>query len=765
MQNSSFAPSLKRTSRFRVIFSAVVALAFACAGGDSRATVPTGSLTNARYAHTAANLPDGRVLIAGGHRVSGSLSSMTTGAEIYDPATGTFAPTGSLVVARAEHATATLADGRILVVGGLGQVGGTAADLNNAETYDPVSGTWTATGTMSVGRRAPIALTLHDGRVLVVGGSAAIASSEIFDPATNSFTPTGSLGTARGNPAAALLADGRVLVAGGYPLTNSAWLSSAEIWDPATGVWSATGSMTAIRAYATATTLSNGHVLVAGGFDGNAFSAATELYDPATGTFAQTGALNVPREGHMAAILSDGNVVISGGTASTWIVEGSDEIYDVVSGLWHTAGSMSTARNHHTLSLLSSGNVLIAGGSPGPQAGAELFFPSCSTAVNSLTPTSQGFTSGGGSGSVALSVPVSCGWSITRLPSWMTVTSGTTGMGSTTVAYTVAPMTTMGGRGATPRIADIDFPVNQTGVCSPAATLSPTSQSFTASAGTGSTNVTYGAGCTWTVTGVPAWVTLTSSASGQGNGTVTYTIAANTGAARSATLTIGNTSFVVNQAAVAPVCDPAAVPSISPASASYSSSSASGSVTVTHGAGCAWSVSGAPAWITITAGASGQGNGTVAYSVAGNAGSARSATFTIATKSFSVSQAAPTSGCTTVPIASGVLASGALAGGDCTSGARGSSYYTDRYMFTGAPGQRISVQLSSSAFDTYVYLRDPSNTVIASNDDGGGGTNSRIPASSGSYTLPAGSSGTYVIEVTSYGAFATGAYTLTYTQY
>ncbi len=89
---------------------------------------------------------------------------------------------------------------------------------------------------------------------------------------------------------------------------------------------------------------------------------------------------------------------------------------------------------------------------------------------------------------------------------------------------------------------------------------------------------------------------------------------------------------------------------------------------------------------------------------------------------------------------------------------RGSWYYADRYSFSASAGQQVAILLTSSAFDTYLYLIGPSGTVIAQNDDGGGGTNSRIPASSGYYTLP--STGTYIIEVTSYAVNATGIYTL-----
>jgi len=115
-----------------------------------------------------------------------------------------------------------------------------------------------------------------------------------------------------------------------------------------------------------------------------------------------------------------------------------------------------------------------------------------------------------------------------------------------------------------------------------------------------------------------------------------------------------------------------------------------------------------------------------------------------------------------VAVVSGVTSSGVLASTDCTAGARGAGYYTDRYSFTGAAGQLVSIQLTSNVFDTYLYLKNPAGALIASNDDGGGGTNSRIPATSGNFTLPA--SGTFVIEATSYSTQRTGAYVLVFTR-
>lgn len=134
----------------------------------------------------------------------------------------------------------------------------------------------------------------------------------------------------------------------------------------------------------------------------------------------------------------------------------------------------------------------------------------------------------------------------------------------------------------------------------------------------------------------------------------------------------------------------------------------------------------------------------------------------ISSSSIATSSVGAVNNCGTTGVTFGITSNGSLATNDCTAGARGANYYTDRYSFTGTPGQQIAIQLSGS-FDTFVNLKNPAGSVIASNDDGGGGTNSRIPATSGNFTIPAGATGTYVIEVTSYSTFAIGSYSLTVT--
>jgi len=79
--------------------------------------------------------------------------------------------------------------------------------------------------------------------------------------------------------------------------------------------------------------------------------------------------------------------------------------------------------------------------------------------------------------------------------------------------------------------------------------ISPTSASVPASGGSGTVSVTTQTGCSWTASSNASWITISSGASGSGNGSVAYSVAANTGAARTGTLTIAGQTFTVNQAA------------------------------------------------------------------------------------------------------------------------------------------------------------------------------------------------------------------------
>jgi hypothetical protein len=160
--------------------------------------------------------------------------------------------------------------------------------------------------------------------------------------------------------------------------------------------------------------------------------------------------------------------------------------------------------------------------------------------------------------------------------------------------------------------------------------INPTSQSFASNGGSGSVGVTATNGCAWTAVSNAAWVTVTGGAAGTGNGTVNFTAAANTGAARSGTITVAGQTFTVSEAV-------ACTYNINPSSRTFALTGGTGTVQVTAPASCAWTAVSNANWIKLTDGASGSGNGTVAYT-AQPAGKDRSGTVTIATQTFTVTE-------------------------------------------------------------------------------------------------------------------------------
>lgn len=170
-----------------------------------------------RDSHTATLLLNGKVLIVGGpdHSGTGAWAS----AELYNPSTGTFSPTGSMIIGRYRHTATRLASGKVLITGGFdGLVG-----LSSAELYDPSTGTFNLIGDMTSKRLAHTATPLPNGKVLITGGSdghyelgsaAFLATAELFDPSTEMFAITGAMGATRFTHAATLLPSGKVLVTG-----------------------------------------------------------------------------------------------------------------------------------------------------------------------------------------------------------------------------------------------------------------------------------------------------------------------------------------------------------------------------------------------------------------------------------------------------------------------------------------------------------------------------------------------------------------------
>jgi hypothetical protein len=199
-----------------------------------------------------------------------------------------------------------LASGKVLVAGG------------SAELYDPATGTFALAGPYA--DTTPMlwmtATLLLDGRVLLTGGSsgATVGAAELFDPQSGTFSITGPRNETELSTAT-LLTDGTVLV-----VTASFDVSpdDADVYDPASGKFTHIGQTIGYHGYSAVVRLADGSVLISGGeaFGGSG-SSSVELYRPATRTFASTGDMATGRQMHTATLLPDGSVLIAGGL-SVW---------------------------------------------------------------------------------------------------------------------------------------------------------------------------------------------------------------------------------------------------------------------------------------------------------------------------------------------------------------------------------------------------------------------------------------------------------------
>jgi hypothetical protein len=283
--------------------------------GEGRISGPipfSGRVFAQRAFHDAVSLADGRVLLVGGD-LAGSL-------EIFDPsvgARGEFRSAGSMIHGPRFGLTATLLqDGRVFIAGGLFA---NQKPTAKTELYDPTTETCTSGPDLLEARHSHSATLLADGRVWIAGGVGK-RSSDVFDPRSGSITRGPDLLTPRDDHRATLLADGRVLVTAGQD-EKARVQRSCEIVDVAARRSVAVGSLREARADHAQVRLADGSVLVIGGEydlgdDDDRVLDSIERFDPRTGEFTPYGRLEVSRDDFVAVLLPDGRVAVIGGQST-----------------------------------------------------------------------------------------------------------------------------------------------------------------------------------------------------------------------------------------------------------------------------------------------------------------------------------------------------------------------------------------------------------------------------------------------------------------
>ena len=235
----------------------------------------TANMMTVRNLHTATLLDDGRVLVTGGYSRGAAAPGGTQfdSAEIYNPTTATFSFAGNMSITRAAHFAVRLTDGKVLIGGG-------DFDKTSAELFNPVTGHFTPTGSMvNESRSVAVATLLSSGQVLVAGGQNSRAftnAAELYNPGTGTFSATGAMRYPRFSAAITPLLDGRVLVTGGG-ISRAAGTASAEFYTPVIqGLVTSQSGLTFRAAQGSSATTQN--VLVLSPVDSIPFTVSTRTF-------------------------------------------------------------------------------------------------------------------------------------------------------------------------------------------------------------------------------------------------------------------------------------------------------------------------------------------------------------------------------------------------------------------------------------------------------------------------------------------------------
>ena len=380
----------------------------------------TGSMGTARFEHTLLLLSTGKALAAGGRSTTSGTTGLTT-AELYDPTSGTWSPTGSMAHGRRLHSMTQLGSssngttsGKVLVAGG---ISGTTS-TNSAELYSPSAGTWIAAGNLDVARHAHTATLLPDGRVLAAGGlngTTMLTTAALYNPASGAGSWVATTGPVPPggikNHTATLIQttntqlNNHVLLVGGNNGTST--VSAVYLFDPVQNAFSTLASIPSPpRELHTAVTLTNtnGKILVAGGKNGSTVLASAIVFDPSfsNGTWSSAGTMTSPRVGHSmtqlpSSIVANGQLLVAGGSSTGSDTLSSAELFSGTS-TWTVTPSMPGPLQGQQAVLLGGNMVLVAGGLSSTstvQTAVYLYDASFGLGCTSNSQCSSGFCSSG----------------------------------------------------------------------------------------------------------------------------------------------------------------------------------------------------------------------------------------------------------------------------------------------------------------------------------------------------------------------------------
>jgi hypothetical protein len=266
----------------------------------SQIFTPGPNLQVARSNHTATLLNDGTVLIAGGIYDNNN-GLATTAAEIYDPVQGTTTAVGSMTYARFNHTATLTSGGTVLLCGGAANF--TTSGVDVCEIYSPATRTFTvATATQQAGFVPFVATVLTTGQVVAAASPAIdfMQSVGIYTPSSAAMQFTDGLSYTALNSALVTLPDSSAMLLGGSGLTGSSmlWNNNAQNFYFIANMVEQRANPQAVYLQNTGTAL-DGSVVVLGGIapnTGTSNGLSVEANNPSSGyTWSLAGSLISPR--------------------------------------------------------------------------------------------------------------------------------------------------------------------------------------------------------------------------------------------------------------------------------------------------------------------------------------------------------------------------------------------------------------------------------------------------------------------------------------
>jgi N-acetylneuraminic acid mutarotase len=326
---------------------------------------PFPSLLTARLDHTATTLADGRILVVGGEQRfevgdEDVRAEALRSVELYLPAAGLWTQAAPLHQARAGHRALLLPDGTVLIFGGYVQGADRLIDVTTAERFDPTSGSWTELDGPDGSTIVDAPVVLRDGRVFTIGGFGTWPDGrmrpELFDPTTNTWSKGSRAPEIRVYPAVTQLPDSTVLVAGGaldIPDGPPGPTDDAWRYDPVADTWRRVASMAFEVFDGRAFSLPDGRVLVID-------DSRAQVYDPVADRWTALAAGRGSRTNNNVTLLPDGRILLAGSSSCSEFSE-VVEIYDAARDQWIDAGTIAIG-SEAALVVLPDGRAVTIGG-------------------------------------------------------------------------------------------------------------------------------------------------------------------------------------------------------------------------------------------------------------------------------------------------------------------------------------------------------------------------------------------------------------------